>query len=79
MRKLFLVGVLLALSGCKGVVGPLRPKSPERVDDPLLTIGEQERNGRARLGLPDQSGLSPTTGGTAIPGTYSGSNAAYGR
>ncbi len=54
MRRLFLVGVL-CLIGCQGVRGPLQPKDPQRVDDPRLPIGEQERRGRERLALPDES------------------------
>jgi len=52
MRKLFFLGILL-LSGCQNVVGPLDYRRPVRVDDPNLTIEEQERRGRDRLALPD--------------------------
>jgi hypothetical protein len=63
MRRLFILGVLLLLSGCKNVQGPFQSKTPQRIDDPLLTIGEQERNGRARLGLPvDSPSVAPPTG-----------------
>jgi hypothetical protein len=54
MRHLLVLG-LLVLAGCQGVQGPMAPRSPQRVDDPLLTIGEQERRSRARLALPDGS------------------------
>lgn len=55
MRHFFLLGVLL-LVGCKGVEGPLyRRDHPERIDDPRLTIEEQERRERNRLALPDSS------------------------
>jgi hypothetical protein len=54
MRRLLVVG-LLFLAGCQGVQGPMAPRTPQRVDDPLLTIGEQERRSRARLSLPDES------------------------
>jgi hypothetical protein len=37
------------------VVGPFEHRDPQRVDDPLLSIGEQERRGRDRLALPEQS------------------------
>lgn len=54
MRRILLLGILL-LAGCQGVRGPLWPRSPERVDDPYLSIDEQERNGRERLALPDET------------------------
>jgi hypothetical protein len=54
MRRTLLV-VLLLLGGCRSVVGPFEHRSPQRVDDPLLTIPEQERRARDRLALPDQS------------------------
>jgi hypothetical protein len=52
MRKLILLGILL-LAGCQNVVGPLGYRRPLRVDDPNLTIEEQQRRGRDRLALPD--------------------------
>lgn len=59
MRRFFVIGLLL-LAGCKGnLVGPLDHRNTERVDDPKLTIPEQQRRGRDRLALPDDS---PTTG-----------------
>jgi hypothetical protein len=58
----WLVGVLLLLAGCQNVVGPAR-REAVRVDDPRLPIAEQERRGRAFLGVPDESYLSgPQTG-----------------
>jgi hypothetical protein len=54
MRRLLVIGLLL-LAGCQGVVGPFQPRSAQRVDDPLLTINEQEKRSRARLALPDES------------------------
>jgi hypothetical protein len=55
MRRLFVVAVL-ALAGCQGVVGPFaRPPRPDRVDDPRLSISEQERKGRDRLAYPDET------------------------
>jgi hypothetical protein len=69
MRRLLILGVLLLLPGCKNLQGPFQPKSPQRVDDPLLTIGEQERNGRARVGLPEDSpAVGPRTGAAAPSG-----------
>jgi hypothetical protein len=70
MRRLLILGTLLVLSGCHNVIGPLQPKKPERVDDPLLTIGEQERRGRANLALPNESAQVAPHSGAALPGTY---------
>jgi hypothetical protein len=61
MRTLYLVGFLF-LFGCQGTVGPFDSRKPERVDDPLLSIGEQQRRGRDRLALPDDTGVVPSTG-----------------
>jgi hypothetical protein len=52
MRRLILANVLL-LAGCHNIVGPFQHREPQRVDDPLLTIGEQQRRGRDRLPLPE--------------------------
>ena len=61
MRRLALLCALL-LVGCQGVVGPFQSRTPQRVDDPLLTTAEQQRRGRDRLALPeDQSALAPKT------------------
>jgi len=68
MRRLFLLGVLL-LASCQNVLGPLQPRRPERVDDPLLSINQQEQRGRDRLSLPDDSpSVGPTGGGLVRPG-----------
>jgi hypothetical protein len=65
MRPILMLCLLL-LAGCQSVSGPLQPRSPVRVDDPCLTISEQERLGRDRLALPDES-VGPTSG-AARPG-----------
>jgi hypothetical protein len=54
MRRFIVLGLIL-LAGCRSVIGPFEHRDPQRVDDPLLTIGEQERRGRDRLALPEQS------------------------
>ncbi len=54
MRRLIVLGLLL-LVGCRSVVGPFQHRDPQRVDDPRLTVDEQERRGRDRLALPDPS------------------------
>jgi hypothetical protein len=64
MRRIFLTGVLLLLAGCQNVMGPReRRQIPGPVDDPRLSIGEQERKGRDRLALPE---TDPSVG----PRTY---------
>ena len=54
MRRIFLTGVLI-LAGCQNVAGPFARRPPQRVDDPLLSINEQEMRGRDRLALPLES------------------------
>jgi hypothetical protein len=54
MRRIFLTGVLV-LAGCQNVAGPFARRPPQRVDDPLLSINEQEMRGRDRLALPLES------------------------
>ena len=57
-RLILLAGVLLTV-GCSGnIVGPFAYRPPQRVDDPLLTISEQQRRGRDRLAFPDESPIS---------------------
>ena len=68
MRRLFLLCLLL-LAGCQNFRGPFAGRSPERVDDPSLPISEQERNGRDRLALPDESSTAGPRSGAARPGT----------
>ncbi len=68
MHRLYLVGFLF-LAGCQSVVGPFEHRKPERVDDPLLSINEQQRRGRDRLALPDESALAPRTG-VQLPGPH---------
>jgi hypothetical protein len=63
MRRRFIVLGLLLLAGCRSVIGPFEHRDPQRVDDPHLSIYEQERRGRDRLALPD-----PTP--AQLPRTY---------
>lgn len=63
MRSLVLLGTLL-LAGCQGVIGPFQHRKPERVDDPLIPISEQERRGRDRLAIPE-------TDKAVLPRSYS--------
>ncbi len=55
MRHILVVGILLALVGCQNYVGPFQPRSPTRIDDPRLSIPEQERRERATVAIPDTS------------------------
>ena len=48
MRQFFLLAALLVM-GCGNVTGPFAYRQPERVDDPRLTISQQEQRGRDRL------------------------------
>jgi hypothetical protein len=65
MRATWLLIILLA-AGCRNVVGPFeRPQV--RVDDPRLSIPEQEALGRHYLSLPDESPLAGPASGAARP------------
>lgn len=68
MCRLFLLGVL-CLAGCENTVGPFR-RNREPVDNPHLPIDEQQRLGRDRLALPDNSReVAPPTG-LPLPGPH---------
>ncbi len=69
MWRLCMLLVLVG-AGCNNnkVVGPFEHRRPERVDDPLLTTTEQERRGRDRLALPDESPkVGPLSGIEGVP------------
>jgi hypothetical protein len=61
MRRL-IVGLLL-VAGCQGINGPLAHRAnPEWINNPSLTIAEQEQRGRDRLALPEPSNnVAPRT------------------
>jgi hypothetical protein len=61
MRRLLCLGILL-VAGCQ-LVGPRERRNlTDRVDDPRLTLEEQQRRARDRLALPDQTpALGPRT------------------
>lgn len=66
MRHSFalVLGSLLLVGGCQGIAGPrVHKQNPVQVDDPRLTIPEQERLARDRLAVPD-------TSATVAPRTY---------
>jgi hypothetical protein len=69
MRRLLLISIL-CLTGCNNIVGPFGQRKPERVDDPLISISEQQRRARYSLALPDDSAtLAPRTG-VELPGPH---------
>jgi hypothetical protein len=61
MRRIILVGVVV-LAGCADIVGPFKraQQRPEKVDNPCLTIPEQEKKGRERLALPESARVAPS-------------------
>jgi hypothetical protein len=74
MRYILILGVVW-LAGCQSVqspnesgyqprwVGPFTARPPERVDNPALTIEEQESRGRNRWAIPDESAkVGPRSG-----------------
>ena len=74
MRRFFVIGLLL-LAGCRSnVSGPLEHRKTERVDDPTLTIPEQQRRGRDRLALPDDSSTTGPPTGVERPVRTNGQN-----
>ena len=70
MRHILVLGILLLVAGCQNLVGPFQAQDPIRVDDPRYTIGEQQRLGRARLALPDESPMVLPPVGMPRPGTW---------
>ena len=64
MRRLAFL-TLLILAGCRNVIGPFDARPPVRVDDPRLSIEEQEARGRQFLALPDESPLAGPPSGAA--------------
>jgi hypothetical protein len=68
MRRILLLGIL-CLAGCQNYSGPFAPRSPARIDDPRLSIGEQECRGRDRWAMPDESPrVAPPSGNVFTPG-----------
>lgn len=67
MRQMVILGLLLSLAGCQNTIGPFAPRTPTRVDDPRLSIQEQEARGRDRWALPlDSSLVAPQAGTPAL-------------
>ena len=67
MRRVTLLVALLA-AGCHNVIGPFEHRPVERVDDPRLSIPEQEREARSRLPLPIESPRVAPPSGIEGPG-----------
>jgi hypothetical protein len=62
MRGLLML-CLLCAAGCQNITGPFMPREPIRVDDPCLSIQEQESRGRDRWAIPDDtSRMAPKSG-----------------
>ncbi|MBI1832422.1 MAG: hypothetical protein HYR84_13345 [Planctomycetes bacterium] len=59
---------VVCLAGCQHLSGPFAPRSMARVDDPRLSIGEQESRGRDRYALPNESRAVGPSAGTVLPG-----------
>ena len=60
----FVLGILLLVAGCQGIAGPwVHKQNPVQVDNPNLTIPEQQRLARDRLAVPE-------TSSTVAPRTY---------
>ena len=70
MRYILIAGILLCLAGCQNVVGPFRAQTPMRVDDPGYTIAEQQRWGRDKLALPEESPWVVPPAGRPRPGVW---------
>ena len=76
MHRLLLAG-LLVLTGCQGLVGPIKRSETVNlpIDDPRFSIEEQRQRERANLALPDASSqVGPPTyaGNPTLRGPYNG-------
>ncbi len=70
MRKLLFLG-LLTLTGCQNIAGPFQARPKPQIDDPRVSIPEQESRGRDQLALPDDfSGLAPRSGAQLPQSAY---------
>ena len=59
MRHFFLFILVLLAGGCENLRGPLQPRPQGRIDNPNLTIAEQQTLGRDRSSMPDNSAVLP--------------------
>lgn len=69
--RLCLLGLLFALAGCQSNPSSLGYRKPNRVDDPMLSIGEQQSRGRERYSYIEDDRLAPKTGVDRPDPTYS--------
>jgi len=70
MRRIILLASMLFI-GCGNVTGPFAFRQPERVDDPRLTISQQEQRGRDRLSYQEiEPNVLPRTY-AELPGPHS--------
>jgi hypothetical protein len=73
MRRLLFIGTLIGtamLAGCK-ISGPFEHnRNPQRVDDPRVSIPEQEARGRDRMPLPEFSPNIAPPLGIDFPGPH---------
>lgn len=58
MYRLVLIGLLFTI-GCQSDRGSLFYRKPSRVDDPTLSIDEQQRRGRERYSYIEDGSLTP--------------------
>ena len=66
MRHILILGIL-CLAGCQNTVGPFAAREPQRVDDPRISIPEQEARGRDRWAIPEESPRVLPPSGNAYP------------
>lgn len=60
MKQVLLFVLFVMATGCQSSCGGLAYRSSDRADDPRFSIEEQQRRGRERLALiEDSDGLTP--------------------
>ena len=68
--RLCVLGLLFALAGCQSNSSSLGYRKPNRVDDPMLSIGEQQSRGRERYSYIEDDRLVPKMGVDRPDPTY---------
>ena len=62
MRQSLLILLVLTATGCQSSRGGLGYRKPDRPDDPMYSIEEQQRRGRETIAtIEDSSGVAPKT------------------
>ena len=69
--RLVLLGLVLALTGCRSDSGSVGNRQPGRTNDPLLSLDEQRVMGRERYSYIEDDRLSPKAGVDRPDPTYS--------